>query len=88
MTNFRILLILSHVCESITVQNFKFSTAHVKFHQIVTLILCLLKVYKISAEKSIAELCLMTVKSHVKFEKTLICRFKNDKNFENFELST
>ena len=40
-------------------QNFGLSTAQVKFHQI-----CVLKVYKNSAKKSVEELCLMIPKSH------------------------
>ena len=30
----------------------------------------------------------MTLKIDVKFEEKLICRFKNDKNLVNFDLST
>ena len=30
----------------------------------------------------------MTLKSNAKFEKKLICCFKNDKNLLNFDLST
>ena len=40
-------------------QNFRLLTAQVKFHQIFTL-----KVYKVSAKKSVEELCLMIPKSH------------------------
>ena len=50
--------------------------------------LFLLKVYKISAKKSIQEICLMIPKSCAKFEEKLIFCFKNDKNLVNFDLST
>ena len=50
--------------------------------------LLLLKAYTISAIKSIEDLCLTTVKIDAKFEEKLICYFKNDKSFVNFELST
>ena len=50
--------------------------------------LLLLRVYKISAKKSIEELRLMALKFDAKFEEKLICCFKNDKNFGNFDLST
>ena len=33
-------------------------------------------------------LCLMTLKSDVKFEEKPICCFKNDKNLVNFDSST
>ena len=69
--------------EPIKVQNFRLSTVQVKFHQIRTL----LKVYKISANISIEELCLMILKSDTKFEEKLTCCFKNDKNLVNFVLS-
>ena len=47
-----------------------------------------LKVYKILAKKSTEELCLMTLTINAKFEKKLICCFKNDKNLVNFDPST
>ena len=61
--------------EPIKVQSFRISTAHVKFHQICTLI-------------GSFYLCLMTLKSDVEFKEKLICCFKNDKNLVNFYLST
>ena len=42
--------------------------------------LLLLKVYKLSAQKSMDELCLMTPKSGAKFGEKLIFCFKNDKD--------
>ena len=48
----------------------------------------LLKVYKISAKKSIKELRLMKLKSDAKSEEKLFCCLKNDKNLVNFDLST
>ena len=50
--------------------------------------LLLLKVYKISAKKSIEDLCLMTLKIDAKFEEKLIYCFKNEKNLVSFNLST
>ena len=50
--------------------------------------LLLLKGCKISAKKSIEELCFMTLKSDAKFEEKLICCFRNDKNLVNFDLNT
>ena len=50
--------------------------------------LLLLKVCKVSAKKSMEEICLMIPKSGGKFEEKLIFRFKNDKNLVNFDLST
>ena len=44
--------------------------------------LLLLKVYKVSAKKSMEEICLMIPKSGAKFEEELIFCFKNDKNGE------
>ena len=41
-----------------------------------------------SANKSIEELCLMTLKSDAKFEEKLICCFQNDNNLINLDLST
>ena len=50
--------------------------------------LLLLKVYKISAKKSMQEICLMIPKSCAKFEKKLIFCFKNNKNLVNFDPNT
>ena len=50
--------------------------------------LLLLKVYKVSAKKSMGELYLMIPKSGAKFEKKLIFCFKNDKNLSNFHQKT
>ena len=50
--------------------------------------LLLLKVYKVSAKKSMEEICLMIPKSGAKFEEKLIFCFKNDKNLVNFDPST
>ena len=50
--------------------------------------LLLLKVYKVSAKKSMEEICLMISKSGAKFEEKLISCLKNDKNLVNFDLST
>ena len=44
--------------ETTTVQNFRLYIAQVRFHQI-----CTLKVYKVSAKKSVEELSLMIPKS-------------------------
>ena len=49
--------------------------------------LLLLKVYKVSAKKSMEEICLMIPKSGAKFEEKLIFCFKNDKNLVNFDPS-
>ena len=43
---------------------------------------------KISAKKSIDDLCLMTLKIDAKFEEKLIYCFKNEKNLVSFNLST
>ena len=70
-------------------QNFRLSTAQVKFHQNLYFDrLLLLEVYKVSAKKSMEEICLMIRKSDVKFEGKLIFCFKNDKNLVNFGPST
>ena len=55
-------------------QNFRLSTAQMKFHQICIYFdrLLLLKAYKVSAKKSMEELCLMIPKSGAKFEEKLI----------------
>ena len=50
--------------------------------------LLLLKVYKVSAKKSMEEICLMIPKSGAKFEEKLIFCFKNDKNLANFHQNT
>ena len=50
--------------------------------------LLLLKVYKISTEKSTEDLCLMALKRDAQFEEKPICCFKNNKNLVNFDLST
>ena len=50
--------------------------------------LLLLKVFKVLAEKSMEEFCLMIPKSGVKFEEKLIFCFKNDKNLANFDQNT
>ena len=50
--------------------------------------LLLLRVYKVSAKKSIEEICLMIPKSGTKFEEKLILCFKNNKNLVNFDPST
>ena len=50
--------------------------------------LLLLKVYKVSAEKSMEEICLRIPKSCAKFEEKLFFCFKNDKNLVNFDPST
>ena len=67
-------------------QNFRLSTAYVKYHQIFTLIgtLKYIKFYLRSTE----ELYLMTLKIDVKFEEKLIFCFKIDKNLVKFNLST
>ena len=72
--------------ESMKVQNFRLSTAHVKFHQIFTLIGSLR--YKILAKKY------KGVISHEPedwckiWKKKLICCFKKDKNMVKFDPST
>ena len=50
--------------------------------------LLLLKLYKVSAEKTMEEICPMITKSGAKFEEKLIFCFENDKNLVNFDLST
>ena len=51
--------------------------------------LLLLKVYKILAKKvQWSYIYLMILKSETKFEKKLICCFKNDKNLVNFDPTT
>ena len=47
-----------------------------------------LKVYKVSAKKSMEKKCLMIPKSGAKFEEKLLFCFRNDKNLLNFDLST
>ena len=47
--------------------------------------LLLLKVYKVSAKKSMDKICLMITKSGAKFEWKLFFCFKNDKNLVNFD---
>ena len=46
--------------------------------------LLLLKVYTISAKKSIDELCLLILKNDAKFEQKPICCFKIEKSLVNF----
>ena len=43
----------------------------------------MLKVYKVTAKKSMEEICLMMPKSGAKFEEKLIFCVKNDKNLVN-----
>ena len=74
--------------EPIKVQNFRLSTAQVKFHQICTLIGSFCWKYIKFQLKSTEELCLMILKSDPKFEEKLICCFKNYKNWANFDPST
>ena len=50
--------------------------------------LLLLKVYKVSAKKSIEELCLMIPKSGAKFEEKLLFCLKNNQNLVNFNRNT
>ena len=50
--------------------------------------LLVLKVYKLSAKKSIDEICLMIPKNGGKFEEKLIFCFRNDNNLMNFDPST
>ena len=50
--------------------------------------LLLLKVYKISARKSIEIVCLMILKSGAKSEENLIFCFQNDESLVNFDPST
>ena len=65
-------------------QNFRLSTAQVKFHQNLYFDrLLLLKVYKVSAKK-MEELCLMIPNSGAKYEEKHIFSFKIDKNLANF----
>ena len=68
--------------EPIKVQNFRPSTAHVKFHQICTLIgsHCVKSVQIRSY--------FWSVFSCIRIEGKLICCFKNDKNLVNFDPST
>ena len=76
--------------EPIKVQNFRLSTAHVKFHQNVYFDrLILLKVYKILAKKIYTEeLWFMNLKIEAKFGEKLVFCFKNNRNLVNFDLST
>ena len=51
--------------------------------------LLLLKVYKIPANKSIEEFCLVTLKSDAKFDAKLTCGLESDmRNLANFHQST
>ena len=58
-------------------QNFRLLTAQVKFHQIFTL-----KVYKVSAKKSVEELCLMTPKSQIVHTPFLQGGWASNQTFE------
>ena len=69
-------------------QNFRLSTAHVKFHQNCTLISSFCWKYIKFQLKSTEELCVIILKSDAKFEEKPICCFKNDKNLVNFDPST
>ena len=69
-------------------QNFRLSTAHVKFHRNCTLISSFCWKYIKFQLKSTEELCVIILKSDAKFEEKPICCFKNDKNLVNFDLST
>ena len=73
--------------EPIKVQNFNYLTAHVKFHQICTLIdsFCW-KYIKFQLKKYIGVMS-TSLKSDAKLEEKLIC-FKNDKHLVNFDPST
>ena len=64
------------------VQNFRLLTAHVKFHQMCTLIGSFCWKYIQCQLQSTEELCFMTLKSDAKFEEK---RFRNDKNLVNFD---
>ena len=70
--------------KSINVQNFRLSSAQLKFHQVGTLIgsFCW-KYIKISAKK-VQE----NTKCDAKFKKKTICCFKCDKNLASFDPST
>ena len=69
-------------------QNFRLSTAHVKFHQIFTLIGSFYWKYTKFQLESTEDLFLISLKSELKFEKILICCFKNDKNLVSIVPST
>ena len=62
--------------QSAKFQTFDYSrgiSSHLYFDRLL-----LLKLYKISAKKSIEELCLIALNSDAKFKEKLICCFKND----------
>ena len=69
-------------------QNFRLSTARVKFHQIFALIGSFYWKYTKFQLESTEELFLISLKSALKFEEILICCFKNDKNLVNIVPST
>ena len=70
--------------KSIKVLNFRFLTAHVKLHQICTLICSFCWKY-IKFQLKMYRFCLMTLKNYAKFEKKLSCCFKIDmRNLANF----
>ena len=62
----------------IKIQNFRLSTAHMKFYQICTLRGSFCWKYVKFQLKSIEDLCCMTRKIDTVFEEKLICCFKND----------
>ena len=72
--------------EPIKVQNFRLSAAHLKFHQICTLIGSSCWKYVKFQPKSIEDLSLIAMKIDAKCGGKLICCFKNDENFVNFHL--
>ena len=70
-------------------QNFRLLTAHVKFHQICTLIGSFCRKYIKFQLKSTEDLCLKTLKSDAKFEDKLNCGLENDMgNLAKFYQST
>ena len=80
-------LIFSLIIFSAKVQNFRLSTAQVKFHQICTLISYLFRKYIKFQLKNNGEV-IMKPKSDKRFEEKLIFCLKNDKNLVNFDPST
>ena len=83
----KVYLIFSLIIFSAKVQNFRLSTAQVKFHQICTLISYLFRKYIKFQLKNNGEV-IMKPKSDKKFEEKLIFCLKNDKNLVNFDPST
>ena len=69
-------------------QNFRLLTAHMKFHQICSLIVSFCWKNIKFQQKKYRGFISLNLKIDAKFVEKLICCFKYNKNLENFDLNT